>query len=339
MYDKKENIVYICDENYVIPTRTSINSLASQLSSIDILIDVYVICVGFIESENEIIEGIAIPPNMGMFFVYKDRIDTLNKTTHKYVSSAALYKFQIPQILYQLDKVLYVDGDVIFEKGFEEIFKYDIKDYYVAAVSDYFFEYEHNYYDEITCKSHYFNSGVMLLNLCLMRESNITQKLVEYKENDNNARFMDQDALNMILGDQWLPIPVTFNYLIVYREKFSAGHFANVTGEPEEKIIEWVNHPSILHFAGGNKIWNSPYVEFYKEWLKYVSDKDFRMIYSKKYFDYLANTIEEKSDVLHSENRELRHQIENLQRDIRYFENHTLWGVALKIYNRVRIKK
>ncbi len=51
----------------------------------------------------------------------------------------------------------------------------------------------------------YFNSGMMLIDLVRWRAKSITQKVLDYiNQNPEKLRFHDQDALNAILYNDWL---------------------------------------------------------------------------------------------------------------------------------------
>jgi lipopolysaccharide biosynthesis glycosyltransferase len=95
-------------------------------------------------------------------------------------SISALLKFVLPNILSDLDKVLYIDGDVIIQKGLLELYNKDIKNFYSAAIKD-----SGRIYYIIKGTEHlknYFNSGVLLLNLKKLRQEFIHEILIKTKK-------------------------------------------------------------------------------------------------------------------------------------------------------------
>ena len=56
--------------------------------------------------------------------------------THWNYSDAVYYRFFIPEIFSNYDKVLYLDGDVIFNCDVSELYNVYLKDNYIAAVQD-----------------------------------------------------------------------------------------------------------------------------------------------------------------------------------------------------------
>lgn len=90
-----------------------------------------------------------------------------------------MYKFRIAEILKNLDKVLYVDGDVLFMKDISELYKTDIGDNYAVVTPESFMV--ANIIPN-SCRriginhSIYFNSGLMLINLKKFREDSEKNK-------------------------------------------------------------------------------------------------------------------------------------------------------------------
>ena len=71
-----------------------------------------------------------------------------------------------------MHKIIYLDCDLIVEQQLSKLFNYDIGRYPIAAVEDMWSGKDDNYerlgYDR---KYGYFNSGVLLINLDMWRES------------------------------------------------------------------------------------------------------------------------------------------------------------------------
>ena len=138
------------------------------------------------------------------------------KIENFHVSKTALFKFFLPDLIKDLDKVLYLDSDILINGDLSELFNTDISDYYIAAADDMgdlkladgrsYMAQNIGLYT-----THYFNSGVMLLNLEKMRKDNARDALIQYKLHGNNV-FMDQDALNVVLGKKRKIIDTKYNF-------------------------------------------------------------------------------------------------------------------------------
>ena len=97
------------------------------------------------------------------------------------VSTAALFKFDLPNLLPDsIEKVLYLDGDIIVQGDLSELYSTDISDVYAGVVKDYRGLTLKGDFNERLKINHtaYFNSGVLLLNLSLLRNDNLPEKLL-----------------------------------------------------------------------------------------------------------------------------------------------------------------
>ena len=92
---------------------------------------------------------------------------------------------------------------------------------------------------------HYFNSGVLLINLKKWREENIQEKLVYKAKQINSKIYPDQDPLNAVFRDKWLELPPYWNRfnVVMYEDVF----FKNKADE-----LEYIYHPRIIHYASSN---------------------------------------------------------------------------------------
>ena len=258
-------IVYISDEKYIMPTTVSIVSLIEN-NKTDIG-TIYIICD---ECSSTSIKKIS------EINTYKWKIEIINESSKKYddlekkikkqtnthVSRTAMLKFFLPELLYDVDRVLYLDGDVIINKNIKSTFDIDIDGYYMAAVEDLgnvmlCQRGEESEANRIGMKGNpYFNSGVMLLNLEEMRKDEVGLKLLEYRTYQKNY-FMDQDAFNYCMVKKILGIPYKYNFRtpLFYESSFDDINsilFDSQYKNPEELI----NDMAILHLSANYKPWN-----------------------------------------------------------------------------------
>lgn len=268
------NVVYITDENYLMPTCVSIVSLKITRHK-NSNFHVYVLTEKI--SEDGYKKLISISEDNFKIDVLKAKIDEYEKlaknciTNDTPVTRSALYKFDIANILGDLDKVLYLDGDILVNKDISELFDIDLSDKYVAAVD----EMGDTYLQDGTSKlatrigiqdRKYFNSGVLLLNLKKIRQDKITEKLVNYRRDQKNY-FMDQDALNAILGAKRISLPANYNFRtavfdIMDIEEVSVRFFEKSYSDIESCLSD----QSIIHMSDRLKPWkyNFPWItEFF----------------------------------------------------------------------------
>lgn len=130
-----------------------------------------------------------------------------------YFSIAIYYRLFLPlMISSDIEKILYFDTDVIIKGDLLELYSQDLNNFAVGAALD-------NQMDIRTDlgiyeSADYFNSGVLLINAKSWRTNCITQRTVQYiLQNSKLTRFPDQDALNVILKNNWHRLDQKWNVM------------------------------------------------------------------------------------------------------------------------------
>ncbi|WP_027204154.1 glycosyltransferase family 8 protein [Butyrivibrio fibrisolvens] len=281
--DNKYTFVYMSDENFVLPTIVSIYSLTKHKRS-NVKYEIHMILDAVPTSVHEIVEKISI--NKVDIVVHDIDCDYFSSIGRKgewdsiYVSRTDMFKFELPNFLEDLDKVLYIDGDTIINHNIEPLFDVDIEDNYLAAVDDMGDVHDDNgvsnSFKRIGIKdNHYFNAGLMYLNLKKMREDNISKKLWEYRIHGKNF-FMSQDALNRVVLGKRAVLPYKYNFLTVVFDMYSLEEINDSFCEKCFKnIAECLDEQIVLHMAGKMKPWeyNLPWIT--DLFLKYYNEVPF----------------------------------------------------------------
>ena len=256
--DKKiVNIVYITDESFVMPTTVSITSLKVNKDK-NVVYKIFVISRNLSAESKEKIKML----ESGSFIIEFREAAELSKyedalNIERHVPRTAVLKFFIPEILNELDKVLYLDGDIIVQSDLSECYDTDISDFYAGVVKDIITV---NSKDDHLAKlqfpyEFYFNSGVLLMNLNKMRDEHIPAKLIEYRVNGFNM-FMDQDALNMVIGGNVKYLSFKYNMLNVFLEWWDSQRLAKFYEMPlDTSRFKNYENAVILHLGGEYKPW------------------------------------------------------------------------------------
>ena len=317
--DSEICVVYITDENYAMPTYISIMSL--QENGGNEQYKVYILGDDVSEESRKRFEGLNTANFKIICLAVRNeeylRLAETCLTVGTHVSKTALFKFNLPEILPE-DKVLYLDCDIIVNKSINELFRTDISEKYIAAVDDMGDEIRDGQ-SHLASKigmsgEHYFNSGVMLLNLKLMREENITQALLRYREKEANY-FMDQDALNFVLSAKrsFLDRKYNFSSTVVNMylledicDKFCEKQYSDVDSCIRDQVI--------IHLTDKLKPWvyNIPWFTdlFLKYYNKSVYKEDALTLKSMPYF-YVAmyRHLSEEYDKLYNYANSLRQKL------------------------------
>lgn len=133
-----------------------------------------------------------------------------------------------PSMFPQYDKILSLDVDIVINDNVEDLWDYDISDYYLAGVPER--QRQKNASDPI-----YINFGVVMMNLKKLRDDNKQAEIIHLL-NTNKIDCPEQGAYNRACAGHILPIPSDFNYTT----------FSHITDVAEKERI--------IHYAG-QKFW------------------------------------------------------------------------------------
>jgi len=162
------------------------------------------------------------------------------------------YRVFLPKLLPDAAKVLYLDADTIVLDCIDELWQTDISGYFVAAVRNVFESKVSDWPTKIgVCHpERYFNSGVMLMNLEMMRRGCTAEKLVALGRNSQyRLKWPDQDALNLVLGERVCLLHPRWNcqnsFFYLSEAKVALG---------AEILAETLRQPGIIHFEGAGMV-------------------------------------------------------------------------------------
>lgn len=169
-----------------------------------------------------------------------------------------------------VNKVLYLDGDLIVAGDLSPIWNTDLSDKAIAAVTERASLAEAraealHYSAELG----YFNAGVILMNLDYWRVNGVGQQCLSFLDNHYSIlRFHDQDVLNSVLRDKKKMLPIAFNFQTDFLKK---DVFKQEYYKIQDAILEAFNAPCIIHFSGPLKPWSIVYYgkPCYRIWQSY----------------------------------------------------------------------
>jgi lipopolysaccharide biosynthesis glycosyltransferase len=163
-------------------------------------------------------------------------------------SIANYYRLLAPQLLpIDIDKVVYLDSDIVVRRSLANLWNVDLADYALAAVEDQIKSLAGEL--GLPAGARYFNSGVLLINLAYWRAHKVHEQAFSFiLNNPLKVQYWDQDALNAILVDRWKELPDIWNWneQYAYEAKYPLGDPAIVhfCGVPELKPWHWhCRHP------------------------------------------------------------------------------------------------
>ncbi|WP_167852104.1 glycosyltransferase family 8 protein [Hymenobacter elongatus] len=190
---------------------------------------------------------------------------------------AVYYRIMFPALLPDyVDKFVYLDTDIVVVGKLRKLYNTVVNDHPIAAVCDFVDSRPDLGINE---PNSYFNSGVLLVNKDKWIQKDITGKCIEFiKNNPEKLIYVDQDALNAVLVNDWQKLDSRFNSM--FKENSS-----NISMKQLRSALKDI---VIVHFTTQHKPWSV----LGENRLRYLYFKYFEKIpkkYRVRYNDFLWN--------------------------------------------------
>jgi lipopolysaccharide biosynthesis glycosyltransferase len=173
-----------------------------------------------------------------------------NSTAGQHFTTDCNFRLIAADLFPNLDKCIHLDVDIVVLDDLTQMWNIDIGDNIIAGIRDINGKERFKVIKLPTWKQ-YVNSGVIIMNLKVIRDENITPRFVELL--DKGYFYPDQDILNKICYDRIYHLPLKYNiyfYQVVNKKELELIY------SPDD-IEDALNNPVIIHYAGGIKPWNS----------------------------------------------------------------------------------
>ncbi len=198
----------------------------------------------------------------------------------EHLSTAAYYRLSLPELLKDEDRCIYLDVDTIVLDDLSELFSLLKDDELLTGVkaASYYWPVENQ---KNRCEflmidqfDSYINTGVMVMNLALMREMNMSARY-EKTLKAKNWETADQDVLNSACHGYIGILPPKYNSMTKYHNENADAY--DSAAFPCLKLVftrqEWeeaCRNPVVIHYVDWEKPWNSLSVSYAALWWKYL---------------------------------------------------------------------
>ena len=207
-------------------------------------------------------------------------------------SVGAMYRLFVSHILpREVEKIIYLDSDIVVNLDIVELWRIELGDKIFGAVTAFLnksgiqeaLEYPPLCQNGVVKHEDYFNSGVLIMNLTLLRNEKklLPNWLKVLEKNPQYGKLADQDTLNYYFSTRILKLPLKFNDIVFYARK-----------KPEVTLEKKIYHFAAQTFSLDM---NDP---FNRLWMKYFIKTPFfdedsigRLYksFEQSYFNLLAN--------------------------------------------------
>ena len=184
-------------------------------------------------------------------YVDAQRFERL-KLNIRHISLETYYRYIIADMLPNLDKILYLDADLIVLRNISDFYNQDMGSFYLSGSPDLHIK-KLGYDKEIGCPN-YINAGVLLMNLEKFRQDELGEKLIQKTiDLQNKIQYQDQDILNIVCADHIKLADSIYNFAM-----------RNVKQEKSK-----IKSAAILHYTGEKKPWSKKKARLSSIWKKY----------------------------------------------------------------------
>lgn len=250
------NILVTLDRNYLYPLKVMLLSLF--MNNKGETFDIYVMHDSLLKKDIKDLDNLSKKFKSKIIEIKIDKNQFKNAPVLLHYTKAMYFRLLAQNYLPKsVDKIIYIDPDVLVLNKVKDLFTLNIDKYYYAAAY-------HKLFSAKTLNKirlypskikHYYNSGILLINVKKLR-SEVKEKMIfDFVENNKGKLIMpDQDVLNSLFAKKIKLIDENiYNYdarhynvyLMLSNGRFSAS--------------EVVSKTVFMHFCGKAKPWNPNY--------------------------------------------------------------------------------
>ncbi|MDL2214883.1 glycosyltransferase family 8 protein [Dysgonomonas sp. OttesenSCG-928-M03] len=291
---EKINIAFCTDDNYIMPCGIAMISLLENNKGRSVTF--HIVGMDLKEPSKEKLQLISSRYSDVSVLFYEIASQLfesygLSLYNSEYLSFSTYSRLFLGDILPpNINKVLYLDCDIVVPKDLSNLWDINIENYSVGGIPD-LCMFNSKASERLGYKDtfQYINAGVLLINLKYWREKKVLNLFLDfYKEKQDKLLFHDQDIINGVLYDTKLVLPIKYNMV-----DFNFVAKQNIVPEYKDEVYEGLQDPVIIHFTASSKPWLKSCIHPLKEeFLKYKSIspwKDEALVWpSKKSFSRIS---------------------------------------------------
>ena len=265
------SISYSTDNKYIYPIIVSMISLVIHASN-ETFYNIYILHTpDFSENSKHFLKTIEYkyPEKCSIIYLNMGNQYKNLKLSYK-LSTSTYYRLSLPDILPQIKRIIYLDGDILIFEDLKELIEFNMKGNVIMGFLDRrpyalkSFGFKHA---TVLC------GGVLLMDLDGMRKYGYSQKIKDFIDK-NKKRLVqhDQTIINVVMKGMISPLPPKYG-IWGWKNKITAkNHLKRQWPElryNETEYLYALDHPAILHYAGKKPFWRIN-TAFEKEWWNYA---------------------------------------------------------------------
>lgn len=250
------NICYGTDDNFCMLTGISMLSVMAHTDASSLVF--HVLDAGISEENYRKLESLATSHSAKITrydvvpFLKKVQL-TGQRNWGVFRTHANWARLFLPELLSpDIDRILYLDGDVVADSSFDDFYNMDLEGCVVAGAEDCIPQ-QHKAHLGLSSEDVYLNAGVLLFDVNAWR-AQYDPDWVEIRLARQEPFVMaDQDVLNLMLRGLILPVSLKYNYSVWFRaldlsaiqRLLQSPHLCRYT---QNEIRECAHHAVFIHY-------------------------------------------------------------------------------------------
>ena len=190
---------------------------------------------------------------------FKNKVDPRGTIRNHLYYAKCLF----PQVFADLDKILFLDVDMVsVGPGIEDLWNEPVEDYWVGACLDPTWQYCAYFRHDIvnTGTDHYFNAGMMLMNLKQLRvdgkDAELAYWCLNWDSNKLLCHCFDQTLLNYLLKDKVKLLNTKYNNSVLASLGIAKASYTRYMKEQGyDNPLDSLKDAVLVHFCGSKKPW------------------------------------------------------------------------------------
>ncbi|WP_405008968.1 glycosyltransferase family 8 protein [Kitasatospora sp. NBC_01539] len=252
------HVVFAVDDNYATAATVVARSIRAGLRDADRGIVFHVIDSGLTPESTDRLQESLCALGTALVHTVPDRLEMA--VPRKHWTAATLHRLHIAEVIpADVDRVIYLDVDTIVLDDLAELYDIDLAGRPIGAVINEVAPARLLTLDGTTASLSqtgakppgYFNAGVLVIDMLQWRAEDITARSLHiYRTYGKDIPTLDQDILNHLFAERWLPVPSKWNKLIEHpvHGRFGQGRMEYLT-----------RREGIIHYIGGDKPWSDDF--------------------------------------------------------------------------------
>lgn len=296
-------IAMALDDGYTYPTIVAITSIMENKNP-ETKYDFYIMHPSEFQEENkEKLKSLASKYEGCAINLIDMQGRYVSANLSEYITTPAYYRLALSEVLPDIDKIIWLDGDTITFTDLTEMYNINMRSRYYDGFLDY-----PGQDDFSSLNNHYICSGVMLVNLKSLRNDGIAAKFDRFieKNNDKLAKH-DQTTINAVCGVKNGILPAKYGIFNSFQTTEVAKDYNSILNAKNkysrEELGEAFEHPAVLHVT--YKPWKSVMEYAADKWWNYAEKTDYYNEILEKYSSAFEEKIDEEDEKVEESETEL----------------------------------